>query len=51
MDRATYVASVIMNMVTTARGNVLRRRIEELLREEFWDERREGVADRGDASL
>jgi hypothetical protein len=28
-----------------------RRRIEDLLREEFADERRQGVADRGDANL
>jgi hypothetical protein len=55
-DRAAHVALAIGNLVDTVRhdvlrGDELRRRIEDLLREEFADERRQGVADRGDANL
>jgi hypothetical protein len=55
-DRAHAVSLAIMDIVTAARGDairqrdVLQQRIKTLLREEFWDERREGVADRGDAN-
>jgi hypothetical protein len=47
-DRAAHVAAAIMGLIATVRGDVLRQRIEDLLREEFYDERRQGVADRGD---
>jgi hypothetical protein len=46
-DRAAVVAQQIVDLVSTLRGDVLRWRIEDLLRGEFWDERRQGVADRG----
>jgi hypothetical protein len=51
LDRAARVASAILDLIVTTRGHELRQRIEDLLREELWDERREGVADRGDADL
>jgi hypothetical protein len=50
-DRAAYVTAVIEDIIATARGDVLRQRIEDLLREEFLDERRQGVASRGDDNL
>jgi hypothetical protein len=50
-DRAAWVAVAIIDLIDTARGDVLRQRIEDLLREEFHDERRQGVADRGDDNL
>jgi hypothetical protein len=50
-DRAARVTVAIMDLIVTTRGHELRQRIEDLLREEFWDERREGVAARGDANL
>ena len=46
-DRAARVAVAIMELIVVAPGDVLRQRIEDLLREEFSDERRQGVVDRG----
>jgi hypothetical protein len=39
-DPAARVAAAIMELIVMARGDVLRQRIEDLLREEFSDERR-----------
>jgi hypothetical protein len=50
-DRAARVTTAIMMLIETVRGDELRRRIENLLREEIADERRQGVADRGDDTL
>jgi hypothetical protein len=54
VDRAARVAETIINLIFATAGREeasLRRRIEELLRDEFSDERRQGVADRGDDCL
>jgi hypothetical protein len=45
-DRAAAVTRVILEIVKQTRGAELRRHLEELLREEFADERRQAVADR-----
>jgi hypothetical protein len=50
-DRAHAVTGVIVELINTARGDEPWQRIEDLLREEFHDERRQGVADRGDDDL
>jgi hypothetical protein len=50
-DRATRVTVAIRELVNTAHGDEPWRRIEDLLREEFADERRDGIADRGDDNL
>jgi hypothetical protein len=50
-DRAHVVSLAIMELIDTVRGDELRRRIESLLREQFHDERQQGVADRGDDNL
>jgi hypothetical protein len=47
-DRTACVTVAILDLIVETRGHELRQCIEGLLREEFWDERRKGVADRGD---
>jgi hypothetical protein len=46
-DRAAAVCTAILQIIKRARGAELRQRIEAILRDEFHDERRQGVADRG----
>jgi hypothetical protein len=50
-DRAARVTVAIRELIVMARGGEPWQRIEELLREKFADERRQGVADRGDDNL
>jgi hypothetical protein len=50
-DRAARVAVTIIDLIFAVRGDEFRRRVEDLLRQEFADERQQGVADRGDDDL
>jgi hypothetical protein len=50
-DRAARVATAIEMLIATVRGHERRQRIENLLRDEFADERHQGVADRGGENL
>jgi hypothetical protein len=51
-DRAARVALAIMDLIgRIAPADALQQHIETVLRDEFWDDRREGVADRGDVTL
>jgi hypothetical protein len=50
-DRAACVAVAIEDLIAMARDEEFHQHLEDLLREEFHDERRQGVADRGDDNL